>query len=868
MAELNELIGQILDEKYHLDQLLDQGGMGAVFLATHLGTTRPVALKIIAPQLMANEEFVERFRREAEAAGRLRHPNVVNVTDFGFAWFNGEQMAYLVMEYLNGSTLGSHLETGRPLALNFVVDVVEQVCLAIEKAHEHGIIHRDLKPDNIWLEPDGRGRFIVKVLDFGLAKLRDVSTFSTTDDPVGRNASAERMASLSSARRQLNRSRAEKISSVSATEAGTLVMKSQEAEVGEAGKTLLRENVASGATDASESATLHLSKSVTEPDELPDELNETATLKLSNGETKHGGGRNTVAAAGLTHAGEILGTPLYMSPEQCCGQPLDVRSDIYSLGVITWQMLAGEPMFSGTVTQLITRHTSEPAPSLREKRRDIPPAVGELVMASVSKNPDERPSSALSFASSLRATAEGEVQVLRDAKFHYTNLFPLMLRLSLIIYLPFILLTILLNWVAMPERPSATEGFPMQPYLVMAGLWLVTLALIVIAGRFKNAVCSLVADQLRSRAHHEIRLRSVLSEFFLHLPALCQTLLLSLGDVLSGTLRLIYPGWKKLAANSLAPTIVALEGRTGRDALNRSAELVSRLPHLANSFQVREVGGALLATVLMPFTMSVMGLVLSAPVEAMLYPSVGRRIFFAFFAWYFAVFSQAYSSAFPQALLYFRARRAGGESVDEITSQTMLAEKKAQRLRKMSLATINWILIPILMTLIILAYPLLRHEQLSLVHLIREGRIGKVHALLSQNADVNERSVNQSTALMFAVRDHHTELTRLLLSRGAAVNAADGDGETALFYAVRGGSLENFRTLMAAGADINHQNKDGETALMQAVRRERRPFVELLVASGAKLSLRDATEKTALSHAESEGMQDIVELLKKADATR
>src|SRR5215216_4426280 len=77
MARLTELPGRTLDGKYHLDKLLGQGGMGAVYLATHLGTKRPVALKVIAPQLMANEEFVERFRREAEAAGRLRHPNVV-----------------------------------------------------------------------------------------------------------------------------------------------------------------------------------------------------------------------------------------------------------------------------------------------------------------------------------------------------------------------------------------------------------------------------------------------------------------------------------------------------------------------------------------------------------------------------------------------------------------------------------------------------------------------------------------------------------------------------------------------------------------------------------------------------------------------
>ncbi|HKC63628.1 MAG TPA: protein kinase, partial [Pyrinomonadaceae bacterium] len=83
MIGLERFIGEILDEKYQLERLLGQGGMGAVYLAIHLGTERPVALKLIAPELMRNDEFVERFKREARAAGRLRHPNVVDVTDFG-----------------------------------------------------------------------------------------------------------------------------------------------------------------------------------------------------------------------------------------------------------------------------------------------------------------------------------------------------------------------------------------------------------------------------------------------------------------------------------------------------------------------------------------------------------------------------------------------------------------------------------------------------------------------------------------------------------------------------------------------------------------------------------------------------------------
>src|SRR5437868_4112749 len=104
--DVGELIGQVLDEKYRIEKRLGMGGMGAVYLATHLGTERPVAIKVIMPEFMTDVKFIERFRREAKAAGRLLHPNVVNVTDFGFASFGSEQLAYLVMEYLSGCTLG------------------------------------------------------------------------------------------------------------------------------------------------------------------------------------------------------------------------------------------------------------------------------------------------------------------------------------------------------------------------------------------------------------------------------------------------------------------------------------------------------------------------------------------------------------------------------------------------------------------------------------------------------------------------------------------------------------------------------------------------------------------------------------------
>jgi serine/threonine protein kinase len=170
-ANPGSLSGVILDGKYRVEQQLGRGGMGAVYLATHLGTTRTVAVKVIVPQLAAQEEFLLRFQREAEAAGRLRHPNVVNVTDFGITEIDSSPLAYLVMEFLDGETLAAYLEKTPDPPRDLVLDVIDQVALGLDAAHDAGIVHRDLKPDNIWLESNRRGGYNIKVLDFGIAKL-------------------------------------------------------------------------------------------------------------------------------------------------------------------------------------------------------------------------------------------------------------------------------------------------------------------------------------------------------------------------------------------------------------------------------------------------------------------------------------------------------------------------------------------------------------------------------------------------------------------------------------------------------------------------------------------------------------------------
>src|SRR5687767_8068367 len=343
-----DYLDQVLDEKYRLESLLGEGGMGAVYLATHLGTGRYVALKLITPQFMGNQEFIERFKREAKAAGRLRHPNVVDVTDFGFAEAGGGTVAYLVMEYLDGCTLGDVLSEEKRLPLEWVVDILEQVCSAVHEAHQQGIVHRDLKPDNIWLEPNRLGGYRVKVLDFGIAKLGPTGEASGEDNAASTiidNVSQLRAAAATDA-------------AVSDLEVNTLLQSPQ------------------------------LTKRFTTQHDV--NADEDGTLLFGDTRGTDGPHHNTtVAGSALTRVGAIMGTPLYMSPEQCGGGHVDMRSDIYSLGVIAYQMLTGEPPFSGNTSTVMRAHREQPPQNLREREKKVPKRVAGVVMSALSKNPED-----------------------------------------------------------------------------------------------------------------------------------------------------------------------------------------------------------------------------------------------------------------------------------------------------------------------------------------------------------------------------------------------------------------------------------------------------------------------------------------------
>lgn len=287
-----ESLPLIIEGKYRLEQLIAHGGMGSVYRATHIALERAVAIKILRAEFLADATARERFNREARAAARLKHPNIVAVYDSGHLP-NGS--AYLVMELVEGRSLREEMRAHAvrlgQMRPERAAAILSQVCAGIEAAHRQGIIHRDLKPDNVMIETasnySGDSTERVLVLDFGIAKLA-----------------------------------------------------------------------------------------------IPE-----------NGEQTW---------KGLTDENTIVGTPKYISPEQCTGQPVDARSDIYSLGVLLYEMLSGHAPFAGENTSVVLlKHLQEPPAPLRRFVSGISPQLEQVVLRSLAKQPQHRFQSAAEFAGAL-----------------------------------------------------------------------------------------------------------------------------------------------------------------------------------------------------------------------------------------------------------------------------------------------------------------------------------------------------------------------------------------------------------------------------------------------------------------------------------
>jgi serine/threonine protein kinase len=602
---------------YQIVAPLGKGGMGAVHLAMHLGTRRYVALKVIAPQLMAQQEFVTRFRREAEAAGRLRHPNVVDVTDFGFTRLGTADIAYLVMEYLDGCTLADILAEEERLPLMWVVDILEQACSAVDEAHQQGTIHRDLKPENIWLEPNRRGGYTVKVLDFGLAKLAPASPVGANHDQSGSDASA-------------------RVPSASFNQSRPAGGDPPQTSLGEA-TTLLRPEV------SEEAATLALLRA-----------------PVTKGAEAHGKATqeplSTTPADGLTRIGSLMGTPLYMSPEQCRGQIPGPQSDIYSLGVIAYQMLSGRTPFTGEMNALIRSHIDEAPTPLREVSPKTPKKIAALIMSALAKNPAARPQSAAAFASALRARAEGTGMLLRRTFALYSEHFPTLLRISAIFYLPLLaplLLQIcnglLIHAGMMPSGASRIVSVALYLLFHLINL----LCGVVVLGMIVPIIIQLIVAPLRP-----INIRAAFAVLRRRLRPFVTTALLVMLLSFGGLVLLIVPFFVLAVLYALYPPVVIVENLKNWAALRRSQTLVQRAP------------GTVILTVLMQYAIpAAVGGIVGGILSSLLKESAP---FGANLLGSLAVLSNVLLMpliAINMTLLYLNTRQAGGETIKETLAQ-------------------------------------------------------------------------------------------------------------------------------------------------------------------------------------------------------
>jgi serine/threonine protein kinase len=256
--------------EYEVETKIGEGAMGTVYRAIHPAIHKRVAIKIMTPKLFDEPESVKRFVAEARAVAAIEHPGIVDVFGFGRI---PDGRTYLVMEWLEGKSLGARLQEG-PLAYTEACEIIRHIARALEAAHAKNIVHRDLKPENVYLQQIDDDKPLVKLLDFGLAK--------STNKEEG------------------------------------LVAK--------------------------------------------------------------------------TRTGQLLGTPLYMSPEQCKSKGVDHRTDIYALGCMGYEMLLGKtPFDADNVAELISAHLVQEPPRPSTLKPDIDPDVEKLLFNMIAKDPDKRP---------------------------------------------------------------------------------------------------------------------------------------------------------------------------------------------------------------------------------------------------------------------------------------------------------------------------------------------------------------------------------------------------------------------------------------------------------------------------------------------
>jgi serine/threonine protein kinase len=682
MNSVDRYVGQTLDEKYRLERLLGQGGMGAVYLATHLGTERFVALKLIMPQFMRNEEFVERFKREARAAGRLRHPNVVDVTDFGFARAGEESVAYLVMEYLDGCTLSDVLAEEKRLPLYWVVDILEQVCAAVDEAHRQGIVHRDLKPDNIWLEPNGLGGYRIKVLDFGIAKLGEVGNALPEAAPVSQSAdeistirfSESPLAATAAAGASDLESTGGRLGPLTNLESETLAQPVPEVEADGHATRLIKDE--GRATRVSQ----HNAR-VTQAGQ------ESEQTRLFAGDAQHTVGpegarhrttdaSSTAATTRLTRVGAILGTPLYMSPEQCRGENLDARSDIYSLGIIAYQMLSGTPPFTGQTASVMRAHNeSQPTP-LREHDGKLSKRVSRLIMSALEKDPAARPQTAVAFANAMRANADGLGALYRRAFALYSEYFPKFFKLSLLAHIPVIAVTLMTIGLRLAE-PRISK---VATIVLAVPIGLLQIVASIVTPTIISCVTAIIVTQLAVAPLKPVELRPAFAVLRRRWRPFVSTGIRFLLRIFLGFILFVIPGLIMTVRYWLWGPVVLMEGLEKKAALQRARALASR--------SWRTIILAMLFQFLVP---AIVGAAVGALIGT---ASKGKVV-------HIGVISPLSSlvnifvlplMAIVPALLYLKMRQFGGETLNDVMAQIEAQEgarSKWQQRMRTRLSSVN-----------------------------------------------------------------------------------------------------------------------------------------------------------------------------------
>jgi hypothetical protein len=387
----------------------------------------------------------------------------------------------------------------------------------------------------------------------------------------------------------------------------------------------------------------------------------------------------TASSSGsLTRVGSILGTPLYMSPEQCRGETLDTRADIYSLGVIAYRLISGRTPFSGDYLAVMKMHRESPPPPLKVKR--VPKKVVGLVMSALSKDPNDRPPTAAAFASALRAHSEGTGSLLRRALTLYSEHLPTFLRLVLLVYAPVVILTLLQVTIAFLNMRHVFA----RPWdsLLSGVIGVLTFLMTFLAASVISGVTTWLVTQMLAVPLRPVELRPAFVALKKRLrPFLLTSMLISLA-ILVGLVICIVPGLYLVVNFAMVAPVLMMEDYRGRAALKRARALYKR--------SRRTVIAVIFIQMIVPFILSLVssGLLLAVIValhsgklngSAEIFNVTQKLVTLPIMILFGSLTSVV------TALLYWKTRLAGGETLRQafiqFAEEEVPASKWQQRMR-------------------------------------------------------------------------------------------------------------------------------------------------------------------------------------------